>query len=65
MIKRKVIEALKGGKVDVSLGKEIRMRNKVLSLRKVIIWVGSPVGGQLIHQMRKQSGYIKRKGNPN
>ena len=39
MIKRKVIEALKGGKVDVSLGKEIRMRNKVLSLRKVIILV--------------------------
>ena len=44
MVKRKVIDALKEGKVDVSLSKEIRMRNKVLSLRKVIIWVGSPVG---------------------
>ena len=44
MVKRKVIEALKRGKVDVSLSKEIRMRNKVLSRRKVIIWIVSPVG---------------------
>ena len=35
--KRKAIEALNGGKVDVSLSKEIRIGNKVLSLRKVII----------------------------
>ena len=41
MVKRKVIEALKGGEVDVSLSKEIRMGNKVLSLRKVIIGVRS------------------------
>ena len=35
--KEESYRSLKGGKVDASLSKEIRMGNKVLPLRKVII----------------------------